>query len=487
MNHATLAKQPGFIPDLLSRWKGAKLIPSLGLMLLGAALWQIAPPEGLNIQAWHLFIIFLCTIIGVIVKPLPMGGVAIIALAFCNITNTLTLEQSLSSFSSKVVWLVIFAFLIARGFIKTGLGTRVAYYFVALFGKSTLGLSYSITATEFVLSPAVPSNTARGAGVIFPIVRSLVTEFGSCPSDGTQKKMGAFLIMVCFQANVITSCMFLTALAGNPLIASFAAEAGVEITWISWAVATIVPGLVSLILIPLVIYVIYPPEVKHTPEASNMAKKNLKEMGAPSTDEWLMMGTFGLLLVLWIFGGQLGVDATTAALIGFSILLFTGVLKWDDVLNETSAWGTLIWFATLLMMANYLTKFGMISWFSGNMQESVSSLDWLFALGFLALVYYFTHYFFASVTAHITSMYSAFLVVMIAAGAPPMVAAMTLAVFSSLSGGLTHYGTGPAPVYFGAGYVDIKAWWKNGLIVGLVNILIWAVVGSIWWKVIGLW
>jgi DASS family divalent anion:Na+ symporter len=468
-------------------WKGAAPLPFFATLIFGSVLWLLPVPEGLDTRTWHLFAIFVSTIFAIIVKPLPMGAITLISLAFCLGTKTLTLNEALGHFNSNIVWLVVFAFFIARAFIKTGLGNRIAYWFIAIFGSSSLGLAYSLVLSEFLLSPAVPSNTARGAGIMFPIAKSLCEAQGSLPDKNTRKKLGAFLIKVCFQTNVLVSALFITAIASNPLIVSLAADVDIEITWLSWATATIVPGLINLGVLPLVIYFFCTPHLKKTPEAPQMARRKLQELGRLKFDEQLMMLSFGTLLSLWVFGDYLGIDAATAALFGCAFLLFTGILKWDDIIKEKAAWETLIWFAVLLMMASLLNKFGMIKWFSSHVQSTVGHLDWRFSLTILALIYFYTHYFFASATAHVSSMYSAFLVVALATGAPPMLAAMLLAVVSSLCGGLTHYGTGSAPVYFGAGYLPVAEWWRTGGIVSMINLLIWFTVGGLWWKYIGLW
>jgi DASS family divalent anion:Na+ symporter len=468
-------------------WKGAKPLPFLAVFMVGSMLWLFPIPEGIDPRAWHLFAIFISTILAIILKPLPMGAVAIVSLAFCLGTQTITLSEALGQFNANVVWLVIFAFFIARGFINTGLGTRIAYWFITLFGHNTLGLAYSLAISEFILSPAVPSNTARGAGIIFPIAKSLSEAQGSFPDKKTRKRLGAFLMKVCFQTNVLVSSFFITAIAANPLIVSLAAEAGIQITWLSWAWAAIVPGMINLFLLPITIYYLCPPELKKTPEAPQLAHRHLQELGPLKLEEQLMLLAFVVLLGLWIFGNALGIEATTAALFGFAFLLFTGILKWDDVLKEKAAWETLIWFSSLLMMANLLGKLGMITWFSQHVQIAVGHLDWHLALGVLTLVYFYIHYFFASATAHVSSMYSAFLVVALATGAPPMLAALLLGVTSSLCGGLTHYGTGSAPVYFGAGYLSVPEWWRISAIVSIVNLTVWFIIGHLWWKIIGLW
>ncbi len=465
----------------------AKLVPLLITLAVGLVIWFIPPPAGVEVAAWHLLAIFVATIVGIIVKPLPMGAVAMIGIMATALTKTLTVGESLSGFNNTTIWLIVTAFFISRGFIKTGLGERIAYYFMSILGKRTLGLAYGLIGTDLVLAPAIPSNTARGGGIVYPVLLSLCKAYGSNPNDGTANKMGAFLVRSVFQGLVVTSAMFLTAMAANPLAVELAAGQGIHISWGQWAIAASVPGLLSLIIVPYILYRLNPPEIKTTPEAAEMAKEKLQKMGGVKVQEWLMLGAFVLLIGLWIGSDALSINATTTALVGLGLLLLTGVLTWGDVLNERGAWDTLVWFAALVMMADFLNKLGLIPWFSTEMGAAVGGFAWVPAFLILALVYFYSHYFFASCTAHVSAMYAAFLIVAIAAGTPPLLAALVLAFFSNLFAGTTHYGTGPGPVFFGSGFVSRTDWWKNGLLISVINIVIWLTVGGLWWKVLGLW
>jgi DASS family divalent anion:Na+ symporter len=457
----------------------------LGISLVvGLLIWFSPEPEGVRPQAWHLFAIFVSTILGVILKPFPMGVVSIFSLMAVTITGTLTFEQAFSGFGNDVVWLIVFAFFIARGFILTGLGSRLAYNVMSLLGKNSLGLGYGLAATDLLLAPAIPSMTARAGGIVYPILKSLADVFTGKSHD---PKMGAFLTLTAFQGTTITSAMFLTSMAGNPLIAKLAKDNGIEITWASWAVAAIVPGMLSLILVPYILYRCISPTIRKTPHAKEMAAERLAKMGPMNFQEWTMLGTFFLLLVLWVFGSFLGISATVAAMVGLTILFATGILKWKEALEEHGAWDTFIWFATLVTLATFLNKLGLATWFSLWVVSHVSGLNWILGFTLISLLYFYTHYFFASNIAHISAMYAPLLIVAIALGTPPELAALTLAFFSNLFGGLTHYGSGPAPILFGSGYVSVTQWWKMGFLISLVNIAIWLVCGGLWWKVLGLW
>lgn len=468
----------------MSRVFNKKLLSFALSVIVGGLLWNLSPPEGVTTQAMHMFAIFIFTVIGIILRPLPIGTFAFLGLVLTAATKTLTFEQAFSGFVHPIVWLIVIAFFISRGFIKTGLGERIAYLIIKHLGKSTLGMAYGMVLTDLVLAPAIPSVTARVGGIIYPIVNSLSKAFGSEPYSHP-RRLGAFLIKATFQGSIITSGMFLTAMAGNPLIADLAQSVGVDITWGSWAIAASVPGLTCLIVIPLLLYKFYPPEVKETPNAKTFAIKKLKEMGKVRIQEWIMIFSFILLITLWVFGPHIALSATVAALIGLVILLLTSVLSWDDVIKEKGAWNTLMWFATLIMMATFINKLGLTTWFSDYVRVHVDGFHWFTAFIILSLVYFYSHYFFASLVAHIGSMYSAFLVLMVALGAPPVISALTLGFFSNLMGGITHYGCGPAPIYFGSGYLKITDWWKFGFYASVVNILIYFTIGCGWWKILG--
>lgn len=480
-----------------------KPIPSAIAILVALIIWFIIPiPTGVTPEAWHMLALFIGTIVAIIGKALPIGAIAIIAVtlvALTGVTNESPKEaitDALSSYSSPLIWLIGIAVMISRGLIKTGLGRRIAYYFISIFGKKTIGVAYSLTAAELMIAPITPSNTARGGGIIHPIMKSIAQSFHSTPEEGSQKKIGSYLAMVNYHANPITSGMFITATAPNPLVVDLVNKAtggDIQLSWTTWAVAMFIPGMLCLILMPIVIYLIYPPEVKQTPDAKNFAKDNLREMGQVSTQEKIMLGVFALMLILWanipalLLGEQYSVDATTTAFIGLSTLILTGVLTWDDILQEKSAWDTIIWFGALIMMASYLNKLGLISWFSENIQAMIAmtGLGWIGAVVILTLVYLYIHYLFASTTAHITALFAAFYAVGLSLGAPPMLYALILAAAGNIMMTLTHYATGTAPVIFNSGYVTLGEWWGVGAVMSVVNLVIWIGAGLLWWKFLG--
>jgi DASS family divalent anion:Na+ symporter len=453
---------------------------------VGVAIWLLPRPEGVEPRAWQLLAIFVATIIGIIAKPLPIGAMAFVGLAATLATRTLTIAEALSGFGNVTLWLVVASFFLAAGFIRTGLGERIAYHIVARFGRSTLGLGYSLVASDLVLAPMIPSNTARAGGVVFPILQSL-TKAMPAMDPAVSARVRAFLTLAAYNATVVTGAMFLTAMVANPLIVQFAADQDIVITWGLWALAASVPGVASLIIVPLVIYAMCVRTRVLTEEAPALARAALARMGPVTSSERVMAIVAIVLLAAWIAGTWTGMDPTAAALMAVAVLILSGVLRWEDLAREAEAWNTFIWFAVLVMMATFLGQLGLIKWFTGAVQPAFEGLGWITGFLGIVVVYFYTHYFFASLTAHVSAMYAPFLAVALNIGVPPLFGALVLAFCSNLFACLTHYGTAPAPILFSSGNVPLGLWWRVGAIISLVHMVIWIGIGGVWWRVLGLW
>ena len=472
------AAKIGFRSRLL-RW-GIVLFVAGGILL-------IPVPEGIKPESWRLLAIFAATIMGSIVRPIPGAAMVLLGVTALPLFRVMPIDEALTGYADKFVWLVLAAFFMSRGMIKTGLGRRIAFLFIKAIGKHSLGLGYALASTEMILATVIPSTGARSGGIIFPIAKSLAEAYESRPGP-TARRLGAFLMSSVYQCNVIVCAMFLTGQASNPIIAKFVkTTTGIEITYARWAIGAIVPGILCLVLVPLVIYRVFPPEVRHTPGASELASEELRAMGRPKWSEWLMLLVFLLVSILWMTSKLHGIDYAAVALLGISVLLITGVLDWEDLISEKAAWGVFIWYGGLIRMAEALGQTGITKRFAEASASLTTGWKWWLALAVLLLIYFYAHYVFASITAHVTAMFVPFLIVILAAGTPTYLAVLSLAYFSNLAAALTHYGTTPAPIYFGAGYTTQRTWWTLGLITSLITIAVWTVVGFTWWKVLKLW
>jgi DASS family divalent anion:Na+ symporter len=457
------------------------------VVLIPGVLLYFFPIAGLSKTQAHVFGIFVATIIALVAQPVRMGVSVLVAMTLLAVTRTLTPAKVLGGFGNVTVWLVFTAFLFSKAVTATGFGTRVAYLFIQRFARTPLRLAYAIAGADLVLAPFIPSDTARGGGVVFPITRSVAAAFGSEPGP-TAARIGVFLMLAAFHTTYVASAMFLTGMAANPLIADFALKIGhVELTWLRWLSGSIVPGLLSLALVPWLLTKVVRMEIEDTEPARKFAGVELARIGPLRREEKWLAAVMFAVMVGWVTSPLHGISNTFVALCGLCALLLLRVITWDDLLGEGRAWDALIWFAPLVMMSEVLNENGTIKVLSEHLFGALIGWPWQLALVLLVAAYCYVHYGFASMTAQVSALYPGFLAAALTAGVPPVAAALPLAYFSSLNAAMTHYGTGSAPVFFGAGYVRQGEWWRIGFLISLVNLAVWLGVGLLWWKLVGIW
>jgi divalent anion:Na+ symporter, DASS family len=482
----TRSSPPITRPGSTGAWQSLAL-RWVAVLAAAVAIASLSPPAGVTVQSWRLLAIFAATILGLILQPLPAGAMVLIGVTALAFLGVLTPAQALAGWADPIVWLVLAAFAISRGMIKTGLGRRIALVFIRVIGGTSLGLGYALAATDATLAMVIPSNGARAGGIVFPITKSLAESYDSRPGP-TASRLGSFLMTVAYHSDVIICAMFLTGQASNVLIAGFAKQVtGIELTYTRWALGAAVPGIVSLLVLPLLLRRICPPEITRTPGASAFAAGELRRLGAMSSREKVMLLVFAAVIALWMTTTWHRIDYTVIALAGVSTLLVTGVLAWEDVLTDRPAWDVFVWYGGMVLMARMLGETGITKWFAQSVGGIATGWPWWSTLAILLVIYFYSHYAFASITAHASAMYIPFLTIILAAGAPPLPAALSLACYSNLDAALTHYGTTPAPIYFGAGYLNQRTWWKVGLLVSFMTIPVWAITGIMWWKLLGWW
>ena len=478
-------------------WKAmAPVAVAIGVALLPA-------PQGLPLHAWYFFAIFAGVIVGLMLEPLPGGAVGLIGVTLVAVLSqwvlfspaelakpgfkpaNAALAWELSGFSNTTVWLIFGAFMFALGYDKTGLGRRIALLLVKKMGRRTLTLGYAVVVADTILAPFTPSNTARSGGTIYPVIRNLPMLYDSKPDDPSARRIGSYIMWVAIATTCVTSSMFLTALAPNLLAIELVNKtAKIGIGWTQWFMAFAPVGALLLVLIPLLTYWIYPPEIKSGNQVPEWAAGELATMGPLSTRETTLGVLVLIALMLWVFGGDF-INPTTAALVVISLMLVTRVVTWDDMMKNHAAWNTLAWFATLVALADGLNKVGFVKWFADAVAAQMTGYTPFAAMIVLVLVFYFTHYLFASVTAHVTAL----LPVMLAVGSTIVgidmpLFALLLCLTLGIMGVLTPYATGPSPVYYGSGYLPSKDYWRLGAIFGVLFLAVLLTVGVPWLEVI---
>jgi DASS family divalent anion:Na+ symporter len=481
--------------DPKSFWRAHRRgVGLLALVLIYTLIAHVLPqPAAVTPAGWRMTGIFLATIVGLMIQPLPGSVIVLIGLMMLVLVGRLPMNEALTGYASGSVWLVLAAMMISRVLSVTGLARRVALLFVRRFGASSLGVSYSLLMTDVTLAAGIPSITARNAGIVLPITRSIAELYDSRPGP-TANRLGRFLMAGLYQGSAVACAMFLTGQASNVLAVGLASQyAQVTITWSSWLIAGLIPGLASCLVVPYGVYRVLAPDIRHTPGAAAYARDELLRMGSLSRPEKISLAVFAGMILLWMttqwHARLIGVslDVTLVAFLGLAVLLMTDVLTWSDALSEKSAWDVFVWYGGLLTMGEVLNKTGSTGVLAAWIGSWFVGWNWFPILLATVAFYFYAHYAFASITAHMLAMFPPFVVMLVGAGTPPALAVYTLACLANLTAGLTHYGTTTAPIVFAEGYLSQGEWWRVGLVVSILNLSIWTTVGFAWWKLLGFW
>ena len=384
-----------------------------------AVVLALAPaPPGLPHHAWYFFSIFVGVIVGLVLEPLPGAAIAIIGITVVAVLApfvlfspqqlsapgfrppSAALNWALSGYSNPTVWLIFGAFILALGYERTGLGERIALLLVKRMGKNSLLLGYGVTLADTILAPFIPSPTARSGGIIYPIISDLAPIYGSKPNDVSARRIGSYLMWVAIATTCVTSSLFLTAGSFNLLAVGLVEKlTKTDLGWTDWfstaAPATIIP---LLILIPLLTYWLYAPEVKHSTEVSQWAASRLEKLGRLTTREHILAAIVVVALFLWVVGGAF-INATTVAFVAVSLMLITRVVTWADIVADKRAW----------KLSPGLVRSCPLRWTQPRRLSSGSPMasprEWGFpGDGYPAVVFFVAHYLFASVDAYTTAL-----------------------------------------------------------------------------------
>jgi DASS family divalent anion:Na+ symporter len=447
--------------------------------LLVAAIWWVAPPEGLTVQAWRLFAVFAGAIFAVVVGALPILTASVLAAAIAVLTRLLTPADAYAGFGNGTILLIVVAFLVADAVVKCGLGTRAGHWIVSRFGKSTLGLSYSIFALDAIIAPAFPSNTAR-SGVLYPLAASLASAAGATPERSDRRRLGGFLMFSGAVSLSISSALWLTAMAANPLGTEIARGSGVEIGFGRWLIASSVPTLCAMIVLPPLLYRLVEPEVKATPDAPAAARQALAALGPMSRPEWTVLLVFIGMVALWAAAATFNLDSTAIAFLGLGVLLATEVITLKDIAKQGDVLATFIWFAVLFTLSSQLNELGFMGYLGRRLADALSGLASPTAGLILVAAYVLLHYLFVSQTAHLLALFGVFLGVGVKLGVNPSVLAFQLLFATNYFSVITPQGSSANLLFTGSGYLSQGELYRLGAITTAASALIYFVIGTAW-------
>lgn len=540
-----------------------RLAPTIISVCAGAVFFFLEPWSGLSVSAMRLMGIFLSLILALLITDLNISIVASIALVVGSLSQSFacigpngeiyeckncesykkscspfgeSFEAGLQGFSHEVIWLVFCAFHIGKAVEKTLLGKRISLVLLKFLGRSILGLGYGILLAEVIIAPFVPSNTARGGGIMLPIVQSVVAKLKSV--DGLSNS-GSFLILLGAHSNLLSSSLFYSGMAANPTVPFKAKEIlDIDFTYLDWLMGSIVPGAFAGAILPILLYKLCQEDsisasgahysrlndhdhddtivsegkgeeevaIDLFDDINNMSTYStepgdklaairsqlsleLQVMGSISTSERKLVGVLIVTLLMWLLSSWTRLDTTLVAFCAVIVMLSVKIITWNDVLENVKAWDTVFWLGILIMFSNQLTLLGIGS-FLGNKVSSLiisSGVSPTISALLLALVYFYSMLIFSSLTGHIVAFSGPLMKASLAIGISPRLIVALIAYFSTLCGCLTNFSSGPIVIYFSQNLVSRSRWMRVGFIVSIMYVSLYFTIGLLYWKLIGWW
>ena len=446
---------------------------------MAAAIWFWPVPAGLTPQSWHLFAVFVTAIVSVLLGIYPLLTSTMLAAGAVVLSNTIPPAKAFAGFANTSVLLVVIAFLVAQAVVKSGLGRRISLFMVSLFGRSSLGLAYSIVLTDAAIAPAFPSNTARG-GVLYPIVLSIAQGSGSSPADPQGRRLGGYLMFCSMAGLAVSSALWMTATSANPIAIQVARDYGIDVGFARWFVASSVPALLSILLLPWLLAKLFPPGVSATPEAPAAARRDLVALGSLSRDEWITAIAFTLMVAGWIFADKLQLNVTSIAFAGLGLLLMTGVLTINDIATQGDTLATFLWLAVLFALSSQLNELGFMGYVGQRLASYMTGMSWPVTFVALILIYVAIHYMFVSQSSQVLALLGVFLDVGIRGGVPAPLMAFSLFFASSYFSVITPQGGSQNVIFVGSGYLSQRELYRLGLFTTLFFVFVFLTVGTGW-------
>lgn len=458
------------------------IIPVIYVILF----FLISPPKGLTVQAWHLFGVFSGTIILLMLQGLSEPSAIFVGVAAAGLF-VVPLKDVLSGYMDSIVWLIVAAIMMSVGFKKSGFARRIGLLLIKAFGKSSLGLGYVFGVTDILLATTVPAAPARGGGLVYPLIQGVLEVVDSKPVE-SPRKLGAYLIVLLYMMDMVAGSLFLTGMGPNLLSINFANKIlGVQVTWPLWTLAA-VPGFLVFLLLPIVVFKLYPPEMRSVEEVRQMASDQLKELGAFSVKEWIVLATFLLALGLWATSSITKIDTTIVAFLGVTIMLLFDIIQWKDIVESKETWNILIWFGGIIGLSGALDKVGFFKWLTQVLSSSIPhNMGTFTSLAVIALIAILPHYVFPSLVGYVSTLAPVIYSFVAVSGAPKYPAVFLVSFLMVISSTLTHYGNGLGPFLIGLGYVEKGTWWKIGFVVTSLATVVYLTIGLGYWKLMGLW
>lgn len=442
----------------------------IALILISVVCASLLPcPTQLDVKTWKLLILFCSSIVGIILEFAASYFVLLVFLLIAGLFGVIELDKSFTGFGSNTVWFLLIMLTLSNVIKNTNIIPKITNIVVRLFGKNIVSLSYGLCFIEWLFSIVTPSNVARAGSIGAPLVSSMSKSIAQQHKHVSEQRIGSYLSLLYRYSNSVCSAAFLTGATANKLISDAAKNAGYRVSMFEWMCYMFIPCLIILLFLPIIINIVSDHGID---KKDRLYDTSNDVVNVFSRKEKLLMLIFIGMIVMWFLSGKIGISMTETAVLGFVIIVFMGMVKKSDILDNS----VLSSFATIglfICFVDNLSSCGFFNVFSRIVTPFITLSSNFTSLMLLSFVYICTRLLFNSECAGATAFYALFVHIGISIGIDPRMVIMSLAFFNSIGVAILHYTSTACIPISSVGYVSNKKWALVGIIFCTFAYIVW--------------
>ncbi|MCW8832823.1 MAG: DASS family sodium-coupled anion symporter [Colwellia sp.] len=357
------------------------------MLILGPALMLLtllipSPFEGMSPTAWHTLGLALWMATWWISEATPVSVTAFLPLIVAPIVGIAPIKATSTSYAHPLIFLFLGGFFISIAMERWNLHKRIALKAMSLVStKPSHQIGGLMLVTAFL--SMWMSNTAT-AVMMLPIALSIIEmvrqKQGRHSKDNFSKAM---LLAIAFSAS-IGGLATLIGTPPNALMAAYLSDSyNIEIGFAQWMIVGVPLSAILLTMCWVILTkVCYQVNEGEQVDTSSMFKTKLKELGAMSKAEKLVLFFFALAALGWIFRPLIA-KITGLAISDTGIAMFVAlmlfivpidskkdirILAWDD--TKKLPWGVLLLFGGGLALAGLIKKSGLAAYIATQLEAT---------------------------------------------------------------------------------------------------------------------
>lgn len=446
-------------------------------LLVGFVITLLPVPRGLTPQGLYIIAISLTITIFIITEPVPLPTVALMIAIFQVLYDVGSPSHIAQSFMSDSVFFILGSLMLATAIVKQNLDKRLALAIVKLTGTKLSHVCLGIVAVSALLASLIGEHTV--AAIMLPVGTSLIRL--TSDDDEKTRPLGAIIMFCIGYGCSIAGIGTPSGGARNAIMMEyFRSLFSVQVSYFQWIVYAYPMVLVQIPVLSYILLTSFRTEFTSMERPVYLLRQQVAREGRMKPVDWLTVGIFLFTLLLWItMSSHIGMGII--ALIGVSLYLATGIVRWEDI-NSGVNWGVVLLYAAAISLGVGMSETGAAAWLAGKLLAGMEILGLESGLSLLAVVVILTTAVSNTMSPGpaVAILGPIFLDMARLSNTSLLAVGFATAVASSF-GYLTVVGSPARTIIYGSGYLRTADYWTAGWKMTLASMVIVMLMAGLYW------